>query len=193
MFFVFKSCGGARANKFEIEMFQDWLPFTAFPEPGTEEYCRVTTILPDGIERPAFLDCQWGTPLIVECRLSPIHCEPLKLEDVYRCPQVILECEKEIAFYTENRKKLCHDTVDQQERMNNFNLMSMWTVRKNFMEFRLRAANEMFPPEYILQYKLKKATLVQALHPRVIALGTCRLSLLTSDLLQRICTLSVDA
>ena len=77
--------------------------------------------------------------------------------------------------------------------MNNFNLMSMWTVRKNFMEFRLRAANEKFPPEYILQYKLKKATLAQALHPRVIALGTCRLSLLTSDLLQRICTLSVDA
>ena len=60
------------------------------------------------------------------------------------------------------------------------------------MEFRLRAANEMFPPEYILQYKLKKATLAQALHPRVIALGTCRLSLLPSDLLQRIFALSVD-
>ena len=60
------------------------------------------------------------------------------------------------------------------------------------MEFRLRAANEMFPPEYILQYKLKKATLAQALHPRIIALGTCRLSLLEPEILMRIFALSVD-
>ena len=70
----------------------------------------------------------------------------------------------------------------------------MWFWRKKILTCRLQAAREKFPDyiplEYIQEFKL---TLARALHRRVKALDTCKLSLLTSDLLQHIFVLSVDA
>ena len=65
----------------------------------------------------------------------------------------------------------------------------MWFWRMEILTHRLKAAQEMFPHEYIRQRKLP---LAQALHLRVKALGTCKLSVLTSELLQHIYLLSVD-
>ena len=70
----------------------------------------------------------------------------------------------------------------------------MWLFRHKILTCRLQGAQAKFPDyirlEYIPEYKL---TLARALHGRVKALSTCKLSVLNSDLLKHIFMLSVDA
>ena len=66
----------------------------------------------------------------------------------------------------------------------------MWFWREQILTRRFQAAQKEFVRQYIRQRKLP---LAQALHRRVKALGTCKLSVLNSELLQRIFVLSVDS
>ena len=209
MFFVFKSCGGARADRFENEMFQecfkrfqDWLRYEELPPFGTPEYAQVINSHRD-FQRPTWLVGAWPMYSIVESRLSPVHWEPLRLQDIYRCPKALLECEEKHQHYQNERNKLkeiCDEQAENGQAVDwgtyrtTVRISFMWFGRKSILTCRLETAKAKFPHfiplECIPEYKL---TLARALHGRVKALGTCKLSLLNSDLLQHIFMLSVDA
>ena len=191
---MFKEC---------FKRFQHWLPYQELPPRGTQEYDLATT-LPRDFERPTTTTMVgiWFDYEMMGANLSPIHWEPLRLQDLYRCPKALLECDKEYMHYEEKRKNISSLCEDEEESEHIVNLKTynticrisfMWLFRHKILTCRLQGAQAKFPDyirlEYIPEYKL---TLAQALHPRVIALGTCRLSLLPSDLLQRIFALSVD-
>ena len=172
-------------------MFQNWLPYTKLSD--DEKHT-----LPDDFQRPTWLIGKWHNNSIVQSRLSPIHWEPLKLQDIYRCPKALLECEKKFLDYRDKRFdefRICQEQAENDKEVNwdNYNklygMSFMWYWRKQILTCRLQAAQKLFPLEYIRQRKLP---LAQALHRRVKALGTCRLSVLNSELLQHIYLLSVD-
>ena len=189
---MFKEC---------FKRFQHWLPYQELPPRGTQEFDLATT-LPHDFKRPTWLVGIWFDYEIMNANLSPIHWEPLRLQDLYRCPKALLECDKEYMHFEDKRRKVCRICEDEEESEHTVNyntylticqISFMWLFRHKILTRRLQGAQVMFPvhirPECVQEYKL---TLVQALHPRIIALGTCKLSLLSSDLLQRIFALSVD-
>jgi len=176
-------------------MFQNWLPYTQLSE--DEKHT-----LPDDFQRPTWLIGKWHNNSIVQSRLSPIHWEPLRLQDIYRCPKALLECEEKHKHYQNERHNLFEIYQKQEENgqavdwgtyRTTVRINFMWWWRKSILTCRLETAKAKFPHfiplECIPEYKL---TLARALHGRVKALGTCKLSVLNSDLLQRIFALSVD-
>ena len=109
------------------------------------------------------------------------------------------QCHKEHKYYQDklyNVFKICEcakeseHTIKPKTYITLKGTSSMWFWREQILTRRFQAAQKEFVRQYIRQRKLP---LAQALHRRVKALGTCKLSVLNSELLQRIFVLSVDS
>ena len=186
-----------------FKTFQDWREYTELPPLETPEYDQAKT-LPHDFQIPTWLHGTWPNCFLEQSRLSPIHWEPLRLQDIYRCPKALLECEEKHLHYQNKRYdvfKICQQQEESGHAVNwdtyktIYHICFMWFWRKKILTCRLQAAIEKFPDYIRLEYHIQeyKLTLARALHRRVKALGTCKLRLLNSDLLQHIFALSVDA
>ena len=108
---MFKEC---------FKRFQHWLPYQELPPRGTQEFDLATT-LPHDFKRPTWLVGIWFDYEIMNANLSPIHWEPLRLQDLYRCPKALLECEKEFLDYREQRFdefKICQEQAENDKEVN---------------------------------------------------------------------------
>ena len=170
-------------------MFQTWAPYTSDREFSSFQLM----CLKHNIRLERWLSgtaiCELG-----RARLSPVHLEPLSWVDTYRCKEAILECQKQFVLlkaeydvFMQIQREQGWGALNEEQYNTNAELRYMWLQRQKYMEARLKAANEQFPPEFVAQMRLTRGlTMAKALHPRVMALGTCRLSLLKPELLEHI-------